>query len=368
MDKASSTGAPLHADPAAGTDSVAVAQSAGLRYAVDDGPGISRRAVKDGFLYYTPDGKQIRDPDVLERIRRLALPPGWQNVWICPHDNGHLQATGRDAWGRKQYRYHAEWRKARDETKFARMAIFGKQLRKIRARVDADLAKAGMPREKVLALVVRLLETTLIRVGNEEYAKQNKSFGLTTLRNRHVHLSGSSVVFEFRGKSGKWHSIRIEDRRLARIMKNCVEIPGQELFQYVDADGRRQSIDSSDVNGYLHEISGHDFTAKDFRTWGGTVRAFMIFTTMTSCDSARHAKQYVNMAIKRVAQQLGNTPAVCRKYYIHPAIIEAYENGRFPRLRFPHPVEERERYLDYSEKTVIRLLQEAAPAGFESGR
>jgi len=340
VNKASSGGASIHVDTAAGTDSVAVAQSAGLRYTVDDGPGISRRAVKDGFLYYAPDGKEIRDPDVLERIRRLALPPAWQNVWICLHDNGHLQATGRDVRGRKQYRYHADWRKVRDETKFARMVLFGKQLKRIRARVDADLAKAGMPREKILALVVRLLETTLIRVGNEDYAKQNKSFGLTTMRSRHVHLSGSSVVFEFRGKSGKWHSIRVENRRLARIVKNCLEIPGQELFQYVDGDGRRQSIDSSDVNRYLHEISGQNFTAKDFRTWGGTVRALMVFTSMTPCDSPMHAKQHVNAAIQRVARQLGNTPAVCRKYYIHPAIIEAYEGGKFSRLRFPDPLEE----------------------------
>lgn len=360
MDKASCSGAAFQMATAAGTDSVAVARSAGLRYTVDDSPGISRRAVKDGFLYYAPHGEQIHDMDVLERIRQLALPPAWHNVWICPQANGHLQATGRDARGRKQYRYHADWRKARDETKFARMAIFGRQLGKIRARVDADLAKTGMPREKVLALVVRLLETTLIRVGNEEYAKQNNSFGLTTMRNRHVHLSGSSVVFEFRGKSGKWHSIRIEDRRLARIVRNCLEIPGQELFQYVDAAGRRQSIDSSDVNGYLHEISGHDFTAKDFRTWGGTVRALMVFTAMASCDPPMHAKQHVNMAINCVARQLGNTPAVCRKYYIHPAIIEAFENGELSGSGFSDPTEDRLRYHDYAEKTVIKLLRKAA--------
>lgn len=358
MNKVSLCDASIQTGLAAGTDAIEAARSAGLRYTVDGGPGITRHAAPNGFVYYAPDGTQIADAEVLERIRRLALPPAWQNVWICPHENGHLQATGRDARGRKQYRYHAQWRTVRDETKFARMAIFGRRLARLRARVEADLAKSGMPREKVLALVVRLLETTLIRVGNEEYARQNKSFGLTTMRNRHVHLSGSAMVFEFRGKSGKWHSVRLEDRRLARIMRNCLEIPGQELFQYVDADGHRQSIDSSDVNHYLHEISGHDFTAKDFRTWGGTVRALMVFSAMASAES-RPSRQHVNMAVKCVARQLGNTPAVCRKYYIHPIVIEAFENGRLSRLRIPDASKDEGRYLDYMEKTVIRLLYQS---------
>lgn len=342
-------------------DPVDSARAAGLRYAVDNRPGITRHPSANGFEYFDTNGKRIADEAVLSRIKSLGLPPAWTDVWICPQSNGHLQATGRDARGRKQYRYHAEWRSVRDETKFARMVAFGKALKQIRARVDRDLRKKGLPREKVLATVVRLLETTLIRVGNDEYAKQNNSFGLTTMRDRHAKISGAKVGFEFRGKSGKWHTIYVEDKRLARIVKNCRDIPGHELFQYYDADGKRQSIDSSDVNAYLREITGQEFTAKDFRTWAGTVCALMAFTSMSPCESQAHAKQNVSTAIKAVAEQLGNTPTVCRKYYVHPAVIDAYQDGHFSDIKLPSPESEM-RYHECIEKEVLKLLKKAVAA------
>lgn len=347
--------APLAVDP------IDSARAAGLRYAMDDRPGISRRPGAKGFDYFDPDGKPVTDKSTLARIKALGLPPAWTDVWICPMANGHLQATGRDVRGRKQYRYHANWRSVRDEIKFARMVAFGKALKKIRARVDRDLRKRGLPREKVLATVVRLLETTLIRVGNDEYAKQNHSFGLTTMRDRHAKINGAKIGFEFRGKSGKWHTIYVEDRRLARIVQNCRDIPGQELFQYYDFEGKRQSIDSSDVNDYLREITGQDFTAKDFRTWAGTVCALMAFTAMRPCESQSHAKQNVSAAIKAVAEQLGNTPTVCRKYYVHPAVIDAYQDGHISNLKLPSPESEM-RYHECIEKEVLKLLKRAVPA------
>jgi DNA topoisomerase-1 len=309
------------------TDPVESAKAAGLRYVSDADPGIGRKRVGRGFSYVGLDGKSVRDRSVLQRIRSLGIPPAWTDVWICPVANGHIQATGRDAKGRKQYRYHARWREVRDETKYGRMIAFGKALPAIRKRVNRDMSLPGLPREKVIATVIRLLESTLIRVGNEEYVKQNRSFGLTTMRTRHVDVSGSTLRFEFKGKSGKRHSIEVEDRRLANIVRRFQELPGQELFQYIDDDGGRRTIDSQDVNDYLREITGDDFTAKDFRTWAGTVLAAMALQEFEAFDSEAQAKKNVVRAIESVAKRLGNTAAICRKCYIHPTILDSYLDG-----------------------------------------
>jgi DNA topoisomerase I len=297
------------------------ARSAGLRYVSDRSPGIQRKASSHGFRYYRPDGRLIRHPGELTRIVRLAVPPAWRGVWICPDPRGHVQATGRDARGRKQYRYHSEWRQTRDETKFDRLPAFAAALPTIRTRIAADLARPGLPREKVLATIVRLLETSLIRVGNDEYARDNGSFGLTTLRNRHVKVEGSSLRFEFRGKSRIHHSVSVTDRRVARIVKNCRDLPGQELFQYLDEDGHRHSVGSGDVNDYLRDVTGEDFTAKDFRTWAGTVLAFVAVCELKLPETP--APKHVVRVIDAVAGILGNTRAVCRKSYIHPGVIDA---------------------------------------------
>jgi DNA topoisomerase-1 len=277
-----------------------------------------------GFRYYRPDGRLLKSPADLKRIRALAIPPAWKDVWICPDPRGHLQATGRDARGRKQYRYHLDWRAHRETDKFDRLEAFASVLPEVRTRTAGDLAKSGLPREKVLATVVQLLERSLIRVGNDEYAKSNKSFGLTTLRDQHVEVKGSTLRFEFRGKSGKRHSVDVNDRRLARIVKQCRDLPGQELFQYLDENGRRQDVNSADVNTYLREITGTDFTAKDFRTWFGTVLAARALREFRCAESMAASKRNVLRAIEAVAGVLGNTPAVCRKSYIHPAILECY--------------------------------------------
>lgn len=312
---------------ATGDTSSASAKAAGLRYVTDDRPGIRRRRSGKGFVYLDPEGRRIRDRDVLGRIASLAIPPAWTDVWIAPSPVGHIQATGRDAKGRKQYRYHPRWRAVRDETKYGRMMTFGRILPRIRARVDHDLARPGLPREKVLATVVRLLETTLIRVGNEEYARTNRSFGLTTMRDRHVAVTDSTLRFDFRGKSRVLHKIDLSDRRLAKIVRKCRDLPGQELFQYLDGDGHTHTIESADVNAYLREISGLDITAKDFRTWAGTVLAAIALREFESFDSKAQAKKNVVSAIESVAERLGNTPTVCRKCYIHPEIIESYLDG-----------------------------------------
>ena len=303
------------------------AQAAGLRYVSDTMPGISRKKSGKGFTYVGPDGKTVRDQEQLARIRSLAIPPAYVDVWICPIPNGHIQATGRDARGRKQYRYHARWREVRDETKFGRMLAFSEVLPRIRDAVERDLARPGLPREKVLATVVSLLQCTFIRVGNDEYARSNRSFGLTTLQDRHVDVSGSNVRFEFRGKSGKIHRVSVSDRRLARIVQRCQALPGEDLFQYVDGEGVRQTIGSGDVNDYIREITGEEFTAKDFRTWAGTLLAVAALTEMGACTSQRQAKSNVLRAIDQVAEQLNNTRAVCRKYYVHPAVFETYLAG-----------------------------------------
>jgi DNA topoisomerase-1 len=308
-------------------DPVESSRQAGLRYVTDARPGIIRKRWGKSFRYFNPDGTSVKDPAVLARIRSLAIPPAWTDVWICPIANGHLQATGRDARKRKQSRYHPRWREVRDETKYERMKVFGEALPRIRQRVERDLALPGMPREKVLATIVRLLETTFIRVGNDEYARENHSYGLTTLRNKHVEVNGAEVHFKFKGKSGKLHDIDVHDRRLARIVKQCQDIPGYELFQYIDEEGEHRSADSADVNEYLQAISGEPFTAKDFRTWAGTVLACAALRAFEDFESESQAKKNVVQAVKSVAERLGNTPAVCRNCYVHPAVIDSYMGG-----------------------------------------
>lgn len=311
---------------ATSTDPVQSAKEAGLRYVADTQPGIRRIRSGKGFRYVDANGSPVRDSETLGRIRSLVIPPAWKDVWICPSPRGHLQATGRDARGRKQARYHPRWRTVRDETKYERMLAFGAALPAIREQVDGDLALAGLPRRKVLATVVRLMETTCIRVGNVEYARENHSYGLTTMRNHHVNVDGSNITFKFQGKSGIKHTIDLNDRRIAKIVKRCQDIPGYELFQYEDKDGHH-SIDSADVNEYLKEISGQDFTAKDFRTWAGTVLACTALRELAAFDSESQAKKNIVQAIDSVAERLGNTRAVCRKCYIHPAVLDCYLAG-----------------------------------------
>jgi len=297
------------------------AESAGLVYVSTDAPGIARRRVGTGFSYRDPRGGRLSDPAALKRIGSLAIPPAWSSVWICPDPDGHIQAVGFDEKGRKQYRYHPKFREVRDSVKFEHMMLFADALPSLRHRVAADMAAPGLGRAKVLATVVHLLETTMIRVGNETYAKENKSYGLTTLLVRHVKIDGSELRFHFKGKSGKTWRLNVSDRRVARIVKSCQELPGQHLFQYLDDAGQRQAVTSADVNSYLKEISGADITAKDFRTWTGTVLAAMALAEFEQADSAARAKKNVTQAIERVSSRLGNTPTICRKCYIHPEIV-----------------------------------------------
>jgi len=311
--------------------SVESANSVGLRDVSDSMPGIRRAKSGRSFVYTFPIGDVIGEESTLRRIKSLAIPPAWRNVWICPDPYGHLQATGWDARRRKQYSYHPRWREVREQTKYNRMIAFGKALPKIRRRVQRDLGRRALSRCKVLATVVRLLEVSLIRVGNEEYMRQNHSFGLTTMKARHVDVNGAEMHFEFRGKGGKYHQIDIRDRRLARVVKKCQNLPGQELFQYVDEHGARQNVKSTDVNDYLHEISGQDFTAKDFRTWAGTVLAAMALQELERFDSNAQAKRNLRDAIESVAKRLGNTPTICRKCYVHPEVIHSYMDGTLPR-------------------------------------
>src|SRR5256714_10334589 len=300
-------------------DPVEVAEEAGLRYVSDEQPGYTRKAKGDDFEYFNAKGKRIRDETRLLRIKRLAIPPAYTDVWICPAPNGHIQATGRDARGRKQYRYHERWREVRDENKYDRMVVFGKALPKIRRRVKRDLKRRGLPREKVLATVVQLLERTFIRIGNEEYAKENKSFGLTTMRNHHVDATATKLKFSFRGKSGKQHEVDVTDRRLAKIIRQLQDLPGQEVFQYLNDRDERRKVTSGDVNEYLREITGEDFTAKDFRTWAGTVLAAMALNLQEAFENKTQAKKNIKDAISAVANILGNTPAVWRRCYVHSA-------------------------------------------------
>jgi DNA topoisomerase I len=312
-------------EPASPNGSVEAAEEAGLRYVSDDRPGYTRAKKGDEFEYFDTEGKTITDEQRLLRIKRLAIPPAWTDVWICPLPHGHIQATGRDARRRKQYRYHERWREVRDENKFGRVAAFAKALPKIRRRVAQDLRRRGLPREKVLATVVRLLERTFIRIGNEEYARENKSFGLTTMKNRHVKVKGTQLRFRFRGKSGREHEVQVNDPRIAKIVSKCQDLPGQDLFQYVNDEGEVREVTSQDVNDYLREITGEDFTAKDFRTWAGTVLAAVAMSEQGTFETKKQAKANIKTAICAVAELLGNTPAICRKCYVHPAIVEAYQ-------------------------------------------
>lgn len=360
------------------TDPVESAKEAGLRYVTDAKPGIRRKRAGKGFRYVGPDGKPVHNPEVLRRIRSLVIPPAWKDVWITTDPRGHLQATGRDAKGRKQSRYHPRWRAIRDETKYERMLLFGTALRRIRERVEEHLGLPGLPREKVLAAVVRLMDSTLIRVGNDEYAKENKSYGLTTMRRKHVKINGSELIFRFRGKSGVLHEVGILDRRLARIVRQCQELPGHELFEYLDAEGKTHTVDSADVNDYLRAISGGEFTGKDFRTWAGTVLASMSLRQFEPFESQTQAKKNVVQAVKEVARRLGNTPAVCRKCYLHPGVLECYMAGslapvvkkKMEEAGGQGPVEanptlfsaDEEERLREEERALMRLLREREKA------
>lgn len=314
-------------DAPAIVDARDAARQASLRYVSDEQPGISRRRAGKGFAYRSPQGAPLRDAETLRRIRSLAIPPAYTKVWICPHADGHIQATGRDQKGRKQYRYHPQWREVRDAAKYDHMLEFAQTLPAIRARVDTDMRLPGLPRERVLATVVHLLETTLIRVGNDDYAMQNESYGLTTLLNRHVAVDGAQLRFGFKGKSGKQWQLKVSDRRIAKIVRACQDLPGQDLFQYVAADKSIHDVTSADVNAYLKEISGRDVTAKDFRTWAGTVLAALALREFERFDSQAAAKKNIRAAIERVAGRLGNTPTICRKCYVHPHVIDSYMAG-----------------------------------------
>ncbi len=346
--------APAHEDPTEHEDPVVSAREAGLRYVTDANPGIRRRRRGDVFEYLTPDGTLITDEREIERIKHIGIPPAWTDVWISPTARGHIQATGRDAKGRKQYRYHPRWREVRDENKYHRMVDFGESLPGIRERTAHDLALPGLPREKVLATIVQLLDTTLVRIGNEEYARENESFGLTTLREDHVEVEGATVHFDFKGKSGKEHVIDVKNRKLASIVRRLHELPGQEVFQYVDAHGTRHAIQSEDVNEYLREITGHDFTAKDFRTWGGTVIAARELTTLGVFESVTQGKKNVTQAIKTAAEHLGNTPAICKKSYVNPQLLEAYLEGTLLRAM-----------LDLARQTIPETWQKLHPDEIE---
>lgn len=323
-----------------------------LHYVDDTQPGLSRRLWRGRFIYLSPDGERVRDTDTLARIAALVIPPAYTDVWICLDPQGHLQATGRDARGRKQYRYHSEWRTLRDEHKYGRMLAFAQALPRLRQRLDQHLARPGMDREKVMALVVSLLDNTLIRIGNRQYLRDNQSYGLTTLRNRHVEVRGSTIRFQFRGKRGVEHSITVRDRRLAQLLKRCMELPGQELFQYLDEDGQRHRIGSSDINLFLQQLTGADFTAKDYRTWGGSALALSLLRPLAWQPEAE-AKRQVAAIVREVATRLGNTPAVCRRCYIHPALLEHFHLGRLAEL----PRVRARKGLEQEEVALLRFLQ-----------
>jgi DNA topoisomerase-1 len=314
----------MHGVPLVPADPLASAKAAHLRYVTGEGPGIVRKRRGKGFYYLGPDLKTVRDKATLQRIASLVIPPAWENVWICPSENGHIQAVGRDAKGRKQYRYHPRYRQVRDENKFGRLLAFGAALPRIREQANKDLSLPGLPQRKVVAAIVRLLDETCIRIGNEEYAKANKSFGLTTLRDRHADIHGQSIRFHFRGKSNQEHDITLRDRRLARIVKRCQDLPGQELFQYQLETGEHVIVNSADVNEYLREITQEEFTAKDFRTWHGTGHMAQQLAALGPASSETAIKRNIVQAVKETAKHLGNRPAACRKYYIHPAVFESY--------------------------------------------
>jgi DNA topoisomerase-1 len=329
-----------------------------LRYVHDDEPGFGRRRAGKGFVYTDTRGRKITTAAQIERIKHLAIPPAWTDVWISPRADGHLQATGRDARGRKQYRYHPDWRAAQEEMKFDRLISFGEALPKVRRRIASDLEERGLPREKVLATIVHLLETSLIRVGNEEYARTNGSFGLTTLRDPHVHVHGSEMEFSFPGKSGQRHRITVDDPRTARVVRKCRDLPGQRLFQYVDDDGKRHKIESGDINDYLRETTGEEFTAKDFRTWIGTLLAATALSALDAPTSDADGRRKAAAAIEVVSRQLGNTPTVARASYVHPDIVDLYVEGTLPELWHEKPARDG-RWLLAEERRLLRVLREA---------
>jgi DNA topoisomerase-1 len=343
----------------AALDNVATAEDAGLRYVTDDRPGITRRRSGRGFSYRTPDGKVLRDRARIETIRALAIPPAWTDVWICPNPNGHLLATGRDARGRKQYRYHPDWRAIRDATKFDRMVPFGATLPAVRERIERDLALRGLPREKVLAAVLRLIDMTLVRVGNDEYARLNASFGASTMRNEHADVRGGKVRLSFRGKHGKDVAARVADRRLARIVRRCQELPGEELFGYLDEFGTERDVRSEDVNEYVRELAGQDFTVKDFRTWGATVLAAGLLGEIGPGETETETTRRQNTAIRIVAHDLGNTAAVCRSSYIHPVVLDSFRAGTLApsRLEAPATIDG----LRETEAYLLDLLETPPP-------
>jgi DNA topoisomerase I len=343
-----------HTDPGPGADPSEAARAAGLRHVSDSGPGIRRKRSGKRFTYLDVNGEPIRDQGELARIATLVIPPAWIDVWICPSPRGHIQATGRDAKGRKQYRYHPRWREVRDQTKYGRLRAFGEALPHLRQRVDHDLDRPGLSREKVLATVVRLLETTLVRVGNEEYARHNGSYGLTTLQDEHVDVHGATIQLSFRGKSGKEQTVDAHDRRLAGIVKRCRELPGQELFQYQDAEGQTHPIGSADVNAYLREAMGEEFTAKDIRTWAGSVLAAQELLRRGPASSETECRHNLAAAIQAVSERLGNTPVICRRCYVHPAVIEAYQDGTLAELGAART--RRRSPLPSEEAIVLRLL------------
>jgi DNA topoisomerase-1 len=335
------------------------ARRASLVHTSDEEPGIRRKGAARRFYYIAPDGRKLREGETLARIRSLAIPPAWTDVWISPEPDGHLQATGRDQRGRKQYRYHPRWSACRDDVKYSSLVAFAEALPRLRSRIDADLRRHGLPRERVVASIVWLLDNTMIRVGNAAYARDNKSFGLTTLRDRHVEITGSTLRFAFKGKSGKEWQLKLTDRRIAKVVRGAQDIPGQHLFQYLDGDGARRAIRSQDVNDYIREATGADFSSKHFRTWGGTISAAMLFAEEPTTESNAAARRVMNRIIDQVAHRLGNTRAVCRKCYIHPRVMESWAAGRLAdemkstRRTFRKPIEG----LDEEETLVLKWLQ-----------
>jgi DNA topoisomerase-1 len=338
------------------------AKAAGLRYVSDIMPGFTRRKRGSSFVYLDTQGKILKDQKQLQRIRTLVIPPAWTSVWICPLENGHLQATGRDEKGRKQYRYHEDWNQIRNETKFTKMHVFAEKLPEIRKRVQKDLETSGIGRNKVLAAIVKIMEQTMIRIGNEEYAEKNESYGLTTIRNKHAEVHGPKVRFRFKGKSGKLHDVEIEDRRIAQIVRKCQELQGQELFGYIDEDGNAVDVSSNDVNEYLREITGENITAKDFRTWGGTVQAALAFQELGPHKTKTELKKMMVQAVQRTAACLRNTPSVCRKYYIHPCVFKAYESGSLFKIHASCQKSKRSKIkgLFAEEIFALRLLEKAS--------
>ncbi|MBA4019330.1 MAG: DNA topoisomerase I [Pirellula sp.] len=339
---------------------VAAAEAVSLRYTSDEEPGFQRLRRGKGFYFINPEGKVVRKASLLARFQALVLPPAWTDVWICTSASGHLQATGKDQRGRKQYRYHDRWRRVRDEAKFENLIEFAAALPKLRRRVTRDLAQRGMTRERVLAIIVRLLETTLIRVGNEEYARDNGSYGLTTMRDRHVNVRGDIARFQFRGKSGKTHDIELHDPRMARMLRKCQELPGRQLFEYRDEAGKIHRVTSTDVNDYLQEVTGEAFTAKDFRTWSGTLLALEVLARHPKQEQRTAVPKLIVEAVKQVAERLGNTPAVCRKSYIHPAILEAFADGALPYFGGHGSSRRSHSDLSTAERRLLRFLKRSA--------